>query len=91
MVGGIVIETIVLDKKVWINCRGTGIEEDETCAIYVEKDKHSVLVEPGDKIWWQDYAYWSSPSLGNSDTKLKRVGFSGVRRPEKTYIPDNRR
>lgn len=92
MVGGKVIETIEIEGNVWINVEGTGCEEGEQCAIYVEADAKARSVSEGDRIWWQgDSAYWTPRRVYQSqegeegtdwDIKLKRRGYSGVKRPE---------
>jgi hypothetical protein len=48
MVGGEVVETIVLDDKVWINCID---DSNSTCAIYVENTAKARAVSIGDKVW----------------------------------------
>lgn len=82
MIGGNVIETIVLPDKVWVNCR----EGNGTCAIYVTNTDKSRTISEGDTVWWQSgHAYWTPKSdgqtIGPADIKLERIGFSGVSRP----------
>jgi hypothetical protein len=89
MIGGTVIETIVLPDKVWINCKEN--QSSSTCAIYVASTAKARSVSEGDTIWWQSsLAYWT-PKFHKSgsgkphkdyDIKLDRVGFSGAKRPE---------
>lgn len=91
MVGGKVIETIVLDDRVWVNCQEYLKTQDrllrDTCAIYVEKTDKSRSISEGDIVWWQgDSAMWtpknsSGETYGKTDIRLKRIGFSGVNRP----------
>ena len=86
MVGGTVIETINVpatdtkSARVWINC-----EEDKSgdqCAIYVEDTAAARCVQPKDSVWWQsEHAMWTPRSCAFRDYKLKRIGFSGVKRP----------
>lgn len=93
MVGGKVIETLVVNEdKIWINCRDydktTGEWRRDQCAIYVENTPASRSVFEGDIIWWQGgYAYWTAKdrygrTVGKVEIKLKRLGYSGVLRPE---------
>jgi len=88
VIGGIVIETVVLPDRVWINCA----EKDSTskCAIYVENDAKARCVSPGDNVWWQRRrAMWTPGSYKQGtgkqghqwDIVLQRIGYSGVSRP----------
>lgn len=85
MIGGVVIETVTLPEKVWINCE----EEQSTskCAIYVENTPKARAIGVGDIVWWQgERAYWTAKdskgkNIGKGDIVLKRIGFSGVKRP----------
>mgnify|MGYP001619169969 FL=1 len=96
MVGGNVIETIVLPDRVWINCQD---KYGTACAIYLEKTPKARSVSEGDVIWWQGaWAFWT-PAANRSpvckdahpysclragvdyEIKLERIGFSGVKRP----------
>lgn len=86
MVGGKVVEIIqdVKDRPdvIWVNT-----EDDlygDTCAIYIEKDESSLDIKLGDIIWWRGpYAMWTPQSPSSVyEEKLRRVGFSGVSRPE---------
>lgn len=93
MIGGTVIETIILPRKVWINCREP--ESNCECAIYVRLNEDSRKVRPGDTVWWQGaYAMWTSHrSLGGLmqdehsrvgvDRCFMRLGCSGVPRPQR--------
>lgn len=82
MVGGKVVETILLDDQVWINCQGTRSEANQQCAIYVERDALAECVEPGDSLWWQmEHAYWTPAGRESKDYRIKRIGYSGAPRP----------
>jgi hypothetical protein len=81
MVGGVVIETIVLPEKVWVNCREKP-RRGRKCAIYVERTPESRSISEGDSLWWQgEWAMWTPKNHAFEDKKLRRVGFSGVNRP----------
>jgi hypothetical protein len=81
MVGGKVIETIVLRDRVWINCR----ERKKELAIYVRRDAVSRSVSPGDTVWWQGrMAMWTPKGKPFADKRMERIGFSGVPRPSDT-------
>lgn len=92
MVGGKVIETLVVRDRVWINCQEYLQTEDRllrgTCAIYVENTPQARSVSDGDIVWWQgNRAMWTAKdkagkTVGKPDTVLMRIGFSGVSRPE---------
>ena len=85
-VGGKVVETIDAGDRVWVNTkeRGSG---SQTCAVYVERNPLSLTISPGDSLWWQSgNCYWTAKdrtgkTVGKPDTKIKRIGFSGVSRP----------
>lgn len=86
-VGGTVLETIVLEDRVWIdtNDRPPG-RKPNRCAIYVEKTPAARAITPGDTVWWQGrWAFWTPRSLGDPppfiERKLARIGASGVERP----------
>lgn len=82
MVGGKVIETIDTGERVWINCRGSGSEHRNECAIYVERTAEARAVSVGDSIWWQGRsAFWTPRGAPFADRQLHRLGGSGVRRP----------
>jgi hypothetical protein len=93
MIGGVVIETIALPDRIWINCE----EEisNSRCAIYVKRTTKSEQVTSADSIWWQGaWAMWTpfaSPRTkcgSDCDIKLERLGFSGVTRPEAQWRRD---
>lgn len=84
MIGGNVIETIVLPDRVWVNCKERNSTSE--CAIYVENTPKSRSISEGDIVWWQGgYAMWTPKSNGGayakSDIRLNRIGCSGVSRP----------
>lgn len=80
MIGGIVTEVKVLADRVYIDCE----ENNSTskCAIYVERDENSKQVKPADIVWWQGgRAYWTPYDKSRIEVVLKRIGYSGVKRP----------
>lgn len=81
-IGGIVVEVIIQDTNVYID---TYADNDNT-AIYVERDSNSIQVKRGDIVWWQSgHAYWTTEDRKTQvDTKLIKIGYSGVRRPKHT-------
>lgn len=83
MVGGIVVETIVLDDRVWIEVEEAGSSSaGQRCALHVERTAPAECVSEGDSLWWQGTAaYWTPSTRSFTDFKLKRIGFSGVGRP----------
>lgn len=89
MIGGTVVETVVLPDKVWVNCRERN--SSSTCAIYVEKTPKSRTIGEGDIVWWQgSWAMWT-PEFNRGknglrcgkdfDIRLNRIGYSGAKRP----------
>lgn len=91
MIGGTVIETIILSDRVWINCNEKNSSSE--CAIYIKHTAKSECVSEGDTVWWQSsVAYWT-PSFykqgtgkcgKDCDIQLDRIWFSGVGRPNQT-------
>jgi hypothetical protein len=82
MVGGIVVEVIKLEDRVWVDCKDAVYLNDPTTAVYVVRNAVSELIRPGDKLWWQgDSAFWTTPDLKHVEVELERVGSSGVGRP----------
>jgi hypothetical protein len=93
MVGGEVIEVVILPDRVFIDCRDTTYRS-RTCAIYVERTDKSVQVRPMDIVWWQgSRAFWTPNANRLSDDERKkrghkagvdyeielpRIGYSGV-------------
>ena len=94
MVGGRVIETIVLPEKVWVNVRDGEPRKSKNneCAIYVEKNAKSHCISEGDSLWWQGgFAMWTPAHKRDQkggkcgvdyDIEIPRRGYSGVNRPE---------
>ena len=73
-VGGKVVETIVLDDRVWVD---TG-----ECAIYVERSNEARAISDGDDVWWHGRtAFWTPRNRAFADYPLQRIGYSGVSRP----------
>jgi hypothetical protein len=82
MVGGVVIEAIELPGSIWVNCRGTGSERNDTCAVLVERNDESRFIQPGDKFWWQSgWAFWTPSDGTEIDKKIPRLSSSGIGRP----------
>lgn len=80
MIGGLVIETVILPDKVWVNTAER--QSTSKCAIYVERSVFAEQIRIGDIIWWQGgFAMWTPVSKKFVEKKLKRIGFSGVNRP----------
>jgi hypothetical protein len=69
--------------RMWINCKGTGNEINDYCAIYVEYTPVSRSISEGDSFWWQgDNAFWTPKNKPFEDMKIQRIGSSGRSRPE---------
>lgn len=82
MVGGTVITTIEDGDRIYVNCRGTGCEKKETCAIYVERNSDSEQIRPGDNIWWQGKrVMWTPSDRRVIDKEIPRRSYSGVKSP----------
>lgn len=76
MVGGTVIEVVDCGDRLWINCQS----HLDQCAVYIEKKED---VQPGDKMWWQaGVCYWTPIDNSRIEVRIKKLGFSGVSRPE---------
>jgi hypothetical protein len=87
MVGGIVIEVIILPDKVYVDCRDARYRD--TCAIHVVRNQDSETIEFGDRLWWQErWAYWTPADKNRVDVKIPRVGYSGVLHPSLKRIVD---
>jgi hypothetical protein len=76
MIGGTVIETITLEDRVWINCRGERGESSTTCAIFVKKTAKSRSVSEGDAVWWQSGLAMWTPSFNRVKTCTHKHHFS---------------
>lgn len=77
MVGGIVIEVVWLEDKVFVDCQDTRYKD--TCAIYIERNEDSEQIEVGDRIWWQGgFAMWTPADCSRVEVRIPRRGFSGV-------------
>lgn len=83
MVGGEVIEVILLPDKAWVNTRErVARRRPEECAIYVERNRDAEAIRAGDSLWWQGGdAYWTPATREFADRPIPRRGYSGVRRP----------
>ena len=80
MIGGLVIEAIILPNKVWVNCAEK--QSRSQCAIYVERNGDSESILIGDIVWWQgNRAMWTPVDKRFVEKEIKRIGFSGVNRP----------
>lgn len=92
-VGGKVVEVIAVEpNKVWVNTddnpNRTRGSLPNLCAIYVDPDGHDIQI--GDSLWWQSgTAYWTPQErpFGAFDIPLKKIGFSGVSRPNQRQEP----
>ncbi len=89
MIGGKVIETILLAQKVYVKVADKPYGKLETCAIYVERNGDSESIKVGDSLWWQGrVAYWNPQNSERKkcgvdfDIEIPRIGYSGVSRPE---------
>jgi len=92
MIGGIVIETVIQPKRIWVNTVESSERCNSKCAIYVERNDKSERIRPGDSLWWQGgSAMWtpyenkSKPNLKGGvdyDIRIPRIGFSGASKPE---------
>jgi len=72
MVGGTVVETIILEDRVWVNT----VDNDETrntqCAIYVQKNEKALRISPGDSVWWQGGSAMWTPYLNRGAVRKQR-------------------
>lgn len=91
MVGGTVLEVVRGADKTWVNTVESHERRSGQCAIYVVNGELTNKIKPGDSLWWQaGYARWtpfeykqgSGKSGADYDIAIKRIGFSGVSRPE---------
>lgn len=83
MVGGTVITTRTVGKRIYVNCReGIKRGKPQTCAIYVERNSDSEQIRPGDNIWWQgNRAMWTPSDRRVVDKEIPRASYSGVKPP----------
>lgn len=86
-VGGKVVEVIAVEpRKVWVNTDDAKPPRlPNLCAIYVDPEDYEI--RPGDSLWWQSgTAYWTPQErpFGAFDIPLRKIGHSGVSRPEVT-------
>lgn len=86
MNGGKVIETIVLDNRVWLNCQEE--HSENTCAVYVALTASARCVSERDSIRWdQTHCYWTAREriggrvIGKADFPLRLIGGAGAARP----------
>lgn len=93
MIGGKVLETLIVKDRVWINTGDFSSETGklrESCAIYVDDTPEARSISEGDIVWWQGRtAYWTAKNrhgqrIGKVETPLKRRGYSGVNKPQVT-------
>lgn len=94
MVGGTVIEVLVMANRVYINCQDR--EYGGECAIFVERNGNSEQIRRGDCVWWQGrYALWTpwanegKPWLQcgvDFDIQIPRIGYSGVPHPAQGLV-----
>ena len=94
MIGVRILETIILEDKIWINC--ICMHSGDECAIYVEKTPKSRTASKGDKLWWQGRkAYWTPTNkhslrtediTGPVEIELERIGYSGAERPTASEV-----
>ncbi len=84
-VGGEVVETINVpatgakSARIWINTEdSTGYQ----CAIYIEDTAAGRCIQEKDSVWWQgEQCLWTPRNRVFRDYPLKRIGYSGVKRP----------
>lgn len=86
-VGGKVVEVVTVSAaKVWVNTDDAKPPRlPNLCAVYVDPDGHEI--RPGDSLWWQSgTCYWTPQErpFGAFDIPLRKIGFSGVHRPQET-------
>lgn len=97
MIGGTVVETMILRDRVWVNTVDNNEKCNDKCAIYVERNENSERIKPGDSLWWQSgSAMWTPFANRGSnrpkdapqqrggvdyDIRIPRIGFSGVKKP----------
>ncbi len=80
-VGGIVVNVIDSEDKIWVNTREREYSGDEGTAIYIKKpDIENFKIRIGDSLWWQGgIAFWTVRGAQESkdiEIKLERLGYS---------------
>ena len=92
MIGGTVVKVVGFKTKMYVNCRHkqSGRNKADECAIYIRRTPEAEKIDVGDSVWWQGgFAYWTPcGKCGNKcgvdfDVRIPRVGYSGVRRPNR--------
>lgn len=83
MIGGTVITTIENGTRIYINVReNVKRGRAQTCAIYVERNRDSEQIRPGDTIWWQGKrAMWTPIDRRVVEKEIPRASYSGVQSP----------
>ncbi len=103
MVGGRVVEVSEVKNRpdvLYVDCADFQYrrKRPDTCAIYIEKNRTSELIEIGDSLWWQGrFAMWTPlrncvPEDGGEDLRcgidydieIPRIGYSGVDHPDRS-------
>jgi len=83
MVGGIVIEVVTQEGRIFVDCRDR--KRKDTCGVFIERNRESEQIDIGDSIWWQGhYVYWTPQSSErrkqyiDCDIKFKKLSRGGV-------------
>jgi len=83
MVGGIVIEVVFREDRIFVDCRDRKYKN--TCGVYLDRNRESEQIDLGDSLWWQgQHVYWTPQgSEGRKqgidfDIKFKKLSKSGV-------------
>lgn len=89
-VGGKVIEVVrVAPDRVWVNTNDAKPpRQPNLCAVYCDPEGHEIRV--GDSLWWQSgTCYWTPKDrpFGAFDIPLRKIGYSGVARPDAAVRP----
>lgn len=102
MIGGTVIEVAEMPNRpgvLFIDCADfpKGRRTPDTCAIVVESNEISNLIQLGDFIWWQSrcalWTPWEAVVHGKRpsakcgidfDIQIRRIGPSGVKYPRES-------
>ena len=79
-VGGIVVNVINCNDRLWINTRERNYPNDEGTAIYVKKPNAEKMPMVGDMVWWQgNKAFWTPRGATENkdiEIELERSGYS---------------